>query len=218
MSEKFCLKWNDYNSNISKSFSKLRNEESFYDVTLVSDDQKQISAHKVVLSACSEYFKNILKQNVNPNPLLCLDGISSSEMIAILDYIYCGEVNIYQEDVDRFLNIAERLKLAGLIFSENDAQNHDNIENDACTQISCNIYQDFQNIEELDAKILEYIEKDVTYSRWKCKLCDRSMKLKGHIKEHVEIHFEGLSFPCKLCDTNCRSRHNLRNHINSRHK
>ena len=140
MSEKFCLKWNDYNSNISKSFSKLRNEESFYDVTLVSDDQKQISAHKVVLSACSEYFKNILKQNVNPNPLLCLDGISSSEMIAILDYIYCGEVNIYQEDVDRFLNIAERLKLAGLIFSENDAQNHDNIENDACTQISCNIY------------------------------------------------------------------------------
>ena len=140
MSEKFCLKWNDYNSNISKSFSKLRNEESFYDVTLVSDDQKQISAHKVVLSACSEYFKNILKQNVNPNRLLCLDGISSSEMIAILDYIYCGEVNIYQEDVDRFLNIAERLKLAGLIFSENDAQNHDNIENDACTQISCNIY------------------------------------------------------------------------------
>ena len=69
MSEKFCLKWNDFHSNILKSFRELRNEEDFYDVTIVSDDQKQLSAHKVVLSASSEYFKNILKQNKHPNPL-----------------------------------------------------------------------------------------------------------------------------------------------------
>ena len=43
MSEKFCLKWNDFHTNVSKSFSRLRNENDFYDVTLVSDDQKQVS-------------------------------------------------------------------------------------------------------------------------------------------------------------------------------
>ena len=47
MVEKFCLKWNDFHSNASKSFSNLRNEDDIFDVTLTSDDQKQISAHKV---------------------------------------------------------------------------------------------------------------------------------------------------------------------------
>ena len=115
MLEKYCLKWNDFNSNVSKSFSKLRNENEFFDVALVSDDQKLISAHKVVLSASSEYFKNILKQQKHPNPLLCLEGISSTELNDILDYIYHGEVNVNQEDLDRFLKIANRLKLEGLM-------------------------------------------------------------------------------------------------------
>ena len=54
MSEKFCLKWNDFDSNVSKSFGKLRNEEYLHDVTLVGDDYTQLAAHKLVLSACSE--------------------------------------------------------------------------------------------------------------------------------------------------------------------
>ena len=62
MAEKFCLKWNDFQSNVTRSFCRLRNEDDFYDVTLVSDDKVQVSAHRVVLSTCSEYFKTILKQ------------------------------------------------------------------------------------------------------------------------------------------------------------
>ena len=50
MSEKFCLKWNDFHSNVSKSFGLFRNEEYLHDVTLVSDDHHQVSAHKLVLS------------------------------------------------------------------------------------------------------------------------------------------------------------------------
>ena len=94
MSEKFSLKWNDFQTNVTKSFSKLRKEEDFYDVTLVSDDQKQISAHKLVLSSCSEYFKNILKHNKHQHPLLCLEGIDSQELNNVLDYIYYGEVQV----------------------------------------------------------------------------------------------------------------------------
>ena len=63
MSEKFSLKWNDFHSNISKTFSSLRTEEDFQDVTLVSADLQQVSAHKVALFACSKYFKNILQQS-----------------------------------------------------------------------------------------------------------------------------------------------------------
>ena len=53
--EKFCLKWNDFYSNVSKAFGLFRNEDYLHDVTLVSDDHKQVSAHKLVLFPCSEY-------------------------------------------------------------------------------------------------------------------------------------------------------------------
>ena len=65
--DKFCLKWNDFQTTVSQSFGLLRKEKDFFDVTLVSDDQVQVSAHKLVLSACSSFFKTILKQNSNLN-------------------------------------------------------------------------------------------------------------------------------------------------------
>ena len=65
MAEKFCLKWNDFYSHVSKSFGLFRNEDYLHDVTLVSDDHNKIEAHKLVLSASSEYFKDIFKNNHN---------------------------------------------------------------------------------------------------------------------------------------------------------
>ena len=121
MSEKFSLKWNDFQSNVSRTFSQLRSEEEFFDVSLVSDDQKMMSAHKLVLSASSPYFKHILTVNKHSHPLLCLDGVSSAELQCVLDYIYQGEVQIYQEQLDRFLVVAQRLQLEGLT-SQDDEQ------------------------------------------------------------------------------------------------
>ena len=111
MSEKFCLKWNDFESNVSKSFGLLRNEEYLHDVTLVCDDNSQVSAHKLVLSACSEYFKTIFRNNSHPNPLICLEGVSSPELRNILDYMYNGEANIFQDNLDNFLFISWALTI-----------------------------------------------------------------------------------------------------------
>merc|ERR1712126_671084 len=100
MSEKFCLKWNDFQSNVSKSFGLFRNEDYLHDVTLASDDHKKVKAHKLVLSACSSYFKDIFKNNPHSHPLICLDGISARDLNDIMNYIYDGEVQIYQENLD----------------------------------------------------------------------------------------------------------------------
>ena len=59
-STEFCIKWTNYQTNIVNSVGKLRNDDEFVDVTLVCDD-KRISAHKVILSACSDYFKEVFK-------------------------------------------------------------------------------------------------------------------------------------------------------------
>ena len=115
MAEKFCLKWNDFQTNVSNTFRKLRKSDHFYDVTLVSDDQQQVSAHKVVLASSSEYFKNILTSNKHSHPMLCLNGVNAADMKNILDFLYNGELQIYQDHLDNFLDIAQRFQLEGLI-------------------------------------------------------------------------------------------------------
>ena len=120
MDQKFSLKWNDFQTNISRSFSKLRAQRDFYDVTLVSDDQQQIAAHKLVLSACSGYFEKLLRQHNSSNLLLCLEGVSYAELENVLDYIYLGEVQINQDKMDRFLYVAQRFQLDGLLLMNTD--------------------------------------------------------------------------------------------------
>ena len=115
ISEDYNLKWNEFEKNASNSFAKLRNETTFFDVTLVSNDQKQVSAHKLVLSACSDTFRTILSNNTTANMVLYLDSLDSMEVNLILDYIYQGEVNVSQERLDRFIQIAAKFKLDGLL-------------------------------------------------------------------------------------------------------
>ena len=59
----FCLRWNNYHSNIISEFELLREEEQFVDVTLACEGQ-QLKAHRIVLSACSPYFKTLLQVTV----------------------------------------------------------------------------------------------------------------------------------------------------------
>ena len=125
MNDKFCLKWNDFQTNVSKTFKYFRTEENFFDVTLVSDDHHHIAAHKLVLSVSSKFFKDILCKTQHSNPLIYLSGFSSKDLNLVMDYIYQGEVQIYQDDLDNFLSVAQKLNIEGLIGgsppSEDDA-------------------------------------------------------------------------------------------------
>ena len=112
--EKFCLKWNDFQSNVSKSFKDLRDDPDFCDVTLASEGNQQIKAHKVILASSSPLFLEILKSNKHSHPLIYMRGIKAHDLAAIVDFIYHGEANIYQENLDAFLALAEELQLKGL--------------------------------------------------------------------------------------------------------
>jgi len=111
--EKFCLRWNDFESNISIAFRELREEKDFFDVTLACEDS-QISAHKVILSACSPFFRSVLRKNPHQHPLLYLKGVKLTELHAVLNFMYQGEVNVAQEELNSFLAVAEELRVKGL--------------------------------------------------------------------------------------------------------
>jgi len=111
--EKFCLRWNDFENNISTAFKQLREDKDFFDVTLACEDE-QLEAHKVILAACSPFFRAILKRNRHEHPLLYLKGIKYTDLVAVLNFMYHGEVNVAQEDLDVFLALAQDLQIKGL--------------------------------------------------------------------------------------------------------
>jgi len=114
-SENFCLKWNDFESNMSSSFTKLRQKSEFFDVTLSCDHGKsEIQAHKVILAACSPFFHRVLARNPHQNPLIYLKGVDYENLEAVINFMYQGEVNVAQEDLNGFLGVAQELAVKGL--------------------------------------------------------------------------------------------------------
>ena len=120
MSEKLCLQWNDFKENATSAFGSLREDRDFADVTLACEDGNQFEAHKVILAASSPFFQNILRRNRHAHPLIFMRGLKSEDLAAIIDFLYCGEANVYQENLDSFLAIAEELQLKGLTGKSND--------------------------------------------------------------------------------------------------
>ena len=236
MSEKFCFKIKDFQSNVTQAFRKLRNEEHFFDVTVVSDDKTQVSAHKVVLSASSDYFKKILKQNNHKHLFLCLEGISSAEINNILDYMYNGEIQIIQENLDRFLKVAQRFQLEGIshpqgeehgqsiceyIYDISETANENENQDDTMIDFSDNPLQvlndDDAVNEEIDRRLEKLIQK-VNEGCLKCKGCGKKFKYRGPAIRHAEIHAKGLSFPCEICGRAYGSRNSRKTHITQEHK
>ena len=126
--ESFVVKWNAFQENVSSSFSNLRKEEDFFDVTLVTEDEQLLNAHKVVLSAASDFFKTVLRRANHVKPLIYLHGVGSSQLVHIMDYIYEGETKIQQKDLDKFLEVAQKLKIAGLLCENNEQQQELDVE------------------------------------------------------------------------------------------
>ena len=167
-------------------------------------------------------------------------GLSHDDLKNVLDYIYNGELQIYQEDMERFLTIAERLKLDGLMDqgepdpkSEYKEDKSDSV--DVYDLMSTKTKPEHQeenkiviqsedlnvlNNQELNEKLNELFTENLP-GEYTCNYCPkvvRGVKNKSHMREHVQIHIDGLQFNCTFCDKTYKYRTNLKTHISKEHK
>ncbi|XP_042884786.1 protein abrupt-like isoform X4 [Penaeus japonicus] len=112
MSE-YCLRWNNHRPNLVTVFSELLTSEALVDVTLATDGH-YIHAHKLVLSACSVYFKDLFGANPCKHPIVILKDIRIDDLKTVIDFIYRGEVNVAQDRLQDVLRTAESLRIKGL--------------------------------------------------------------------------------------------------------
>ena len=109
--EKYSLKWHTYSDHLENLMKELMMNEDFSDVTLVTEDKKQIKANIHILSACSPVFKDIFKKNRNSSPIMYLRGVQYTELESIMQFIYLGQATLYYERMDEFLAVAKSLEI-----------------------------------------------------------------------------------------------------------
>ena len=247
MDEKLASSGMITKSNWTQSLSELRNDKESADITLISEDKVKFSAHKIILSSCSKTFKFILQGNFHANPILYLSGVNSVNLGFILDYIYYGEVNLFQEQLDSFLTSAQKLEIEGLL-GDNRDQDHEALKEQNVDQVNENKglagVEDDENVpvkprnysraassnnevakfdagsmtaEEINLKKNELYQK--IDGVWSCLACSyTTSRTSGHMRSHVETHMEGLCYTCTLCNKEFRSKDTLSNHRYRKHK
>merc|ERR1719222_1444621 len=176
------------------------------------------------------------------HPLIFMRGMKSEDLVAIIDFLYCGEANVYQENLDSFLAIAEELQLKGLMGARNDEKleekeldknpasknpahksepkvleslMHNDIESVQTVALTSHFSGGL--IQELDRTVKSMMKKNNQKgTTWKngfcCNVCGKEGQ-SMNVQHHIESnHLEGISLPCNLCEKTYRSRTSLQNH------
>ena len=129
--EKFSLDWGDFQKNAAETFCALLEEGDFCDVTLVCEDNQQLLCHKVVLAASSSIIKDMLRSSSHSHPILYFWGVKARDLARMVDFMYRGQVQLYRSDLQDFLNLAEVLKVKGVIWGETSEEkdiDHETVE------------------------------------------------------------------------------------------
>merc|ERR1719210_1895920 len=164
--EKWCLKWDEFDSNIREYFRSLRKQGGLFDVTLATEDGHQIQAHKIILSAASNFFSDIFLKSDHTNMLVYLKGIRKDQLETVIDFIYNGEAYITQKELEIFLETGKDLQVKGLqgeikgvqenISIKKKSNDHHKIEADTFDYTDTD-YKDEYNME---SEILDNVDTD----------------------------------------------------------
>ncbi|XP_037029119.1 modifier of mdg4 isoform X26 [Bradysia coprophila] len=112
--EQFSLCWNNFNSNLSAGFHESLCRGDLVDVTLAAEGQL-VKAHRLVLSVCSPYFRKMFTQMpANQHAFVFLKDVSHAALKDLIQFMYCGEVNVKQDALPTFISTAEALQIKGL--------------------------------------------------------------------------------------------------------
>ena len=246
--EKLFLKWNHFQENALSAFGTLREDREFADVTLACEDGEQVEVHKVILASSSPFFLHLLRRNKHPHPIIYMRGMKAEDLAAIVNFLYFGEANVYQENLDSFMTLANELQLKMVMESnveiepegistipspkektqpEKEAITHFKQENSPHDEIDIvdevKTRPAFKETEDVTADLQDLDDKIKsmiygTKSTKVCKVCGKKGTI-GHLKDHVEsIHITGMSHSCNNCQKTFKSRAALRVHKYKHHR
>ena len=215
--EKYSIQWHNYSDHLKSMMKELMMNEDFSDVTLVTEDKKQIRANISILCACSPVFKDILKKEKHSSSILYLRGVQFPEMESIMQFIYLGEASLNEERMEEFLSVARLLEIKELCNAEietNYELKEEPKQNDPITLM------EEQKIASHNLKIPAQKEQREVgeNNKYVCKQCPKTYSSRGALHSHKKSAHEGVMYPCDKCDYQATQKCDLTRHIKSKHE
>ena len=224
------LEQSDFLSNYVGSFQQLRADKELFDVTLACEDET-IEAHKVVLAACSIFFRNLFRKAKQSNPIIYLKGVSHKDLVSLLDYIYTGQTQVLAEDVERFIQVGRDMQVKGLADDEEEEVIDDtkNQHNKGKT-INDKIGEDFSD-ESYDSTGYDECENSVADETYLAENSETFLQIKNEKMEKETKNLDQLlseiskkmektkdekgltMWKCKECGKTLKIKKNLEMHV-----
>ena len=227
--------WDLWPGQVKQILHNLKTARQFSDLTLVCEDKTEVRAHQFILTACSSVFKDILAHISHPQPLIYLRGVHSEILESVLQFMYEGEANIYQDKMPEFLKIVKEFDVLGLniLPEELDKGSQNKVHKEA---IAVKKYTPETLKEETAGKRIEEEESEDLkkhHQLYQCKDCGQVFppssydELRQHVlkcnprllkrSERTESEEEQSSgakvlFPCSSCDHIATSDFSLKLH------
>ena len=224
MEEHFFLQWENFQGNLRSCYTEMRENNQFSDVTLSCEGGQQVKAHKIILSATSTIFNDMLIQSDHPKPLLHLRGINIDQLTFLMEYIYQGEVQIPTNILQEFMAIAEDFKVKGLTGGKSIHEDN-NIKLERSKEYSVNeiispeyvssLSETTSNNDFNDSSIVKLetsIELDAFAHQYKCDTCGKLSKTRGGLDKHI-LRAHAGQYKCDTCGKQRRTQSGLYKHI-----
>ena len=225
--EFYYIKKDTFELNTSQTFRQSLKENRFTDVILVTDDNRKVEAHKVIISSCSRFFSDTLDQLPYPNLCLYLKGIKFKELQNIIKFIYTGECKVEYSKVNELLEAGKDLFIEGLTdftleeypenpkhvypFKKEIYDDKDSNTNEF-EQEESNFVKTVEPIDPINIMEEPLTEKS---KRLKCSQCPYKASFGTNLRRHVKGKHSGVTFKCDQCEQIFIYPSDLKKHKNS---
>ena len=218
-------------ADLNNCFQELFKSGELTDVTLVFDDQRQLEAHKIILSAWSPVFRSMFANNSHPHPIIFLKGMSYQNVLSIMEFLYKGEVTISKDSVDEFLSDAEDLQISQFLLDSTSVRRtgeRSSGEGTDCSPLGDNQLKLFKQSGDLiEESVVELVENTETpeniIETESLAGHDQGQhgtpgRKKGNKKAGEKIFKSGTRYSCQDCQTAYSTRNGLWYHRRSKHQ
>ena len=241
MAQNFSMLWPSYEDHLLEMMQFLLNSNEYGDVTLVCEDKKLFTAHKVILCASSKMFKTLLSKNSEENLLIYFDGIQSHQMKSILHYIYLGQTELDEENFITFMKLAKSLELEvvdefnqylELLSNKKDSLKENifqKIEDTEDSEFPVNFASHEINV-DLESFIMNYVNSGQREKRRKrnkiikersdinCAQCGKQYLNSRNLKRHIEVSHDKVKYKCPHCEKEYGEESKVKRHVLTIHE
>ncbi|KAK3928767.1 Longitudinals lacking protein, isoforms J/P/Q/S/Z [Frankliniella fusca] len=110
---RFMVQWEEHPSHLATRLGQLLEHQTLVDVTLMCNTHT-LRVHRAVLAACSPYFESILQRQLGAHPLIVLKDMQFSVLKSLIEFMYCGETSVTEDNLGALLQAAKFFQVKGL--------------------------------------------------------------------------------------------------------